>query len=141
MSMLSRKKSSLARMLANRPPTRAARWMTWVGWYLAKIAFVALQSRKSPSLEDSHTHLLLSPACSMAARIPWPTNPDPPVTRITLGLSVLAAAMKKKRSLGWSWFFPCFFLGNFFENIFNQTRKMAALLRRTLFPVVRRFWR
>lgn len=41
---LSRRKVSLYFMFLNSPPTSAARWITCVGWYLAKMAIVAARS-------------------------------------------------------------------------------------------------
>jgi len=34
----------------------AAKWITWVGWYLVKIASVSVSLRRFPSLLDKNIH-------------------------------------------------------------------------------------
>ena len=68
----------------NKPPTNAARWMTCVGRYFSKMAFVASNERRSPSVLRKNTQL--SPATGFAAAYDstaFPTRPEPPVTIIT----------------------------------------------------------
>ena len=52
MFTLSLQNCTLYFMLAKRPPTLAARWMTWVGWYLSKMAATAAGSQRLPSCEE-----------------------------------------------------------------------------------------
>ena len=47
----SRQNSTLYFMLAKRPPTRAAKWITCVGLYFSNILRVASLSRRSPSFD------------------------------------------------------------------------------------------
>ena len=62
--LTNRKSSSLFAILWKRPPTRAARWITWVGLCFWKIASVALRSTKSPSLEERKIQVSLFDASS-----------------------------------------------------------------------------
>lgn len=63
-TLTNRKSSSLFAILWKRPPTRAAKWITWVGLCFWKIASVALRSTKSPSLEDKKIQVSLFDASS-----------------------------------------------------------------------------
>lgn len=50
MRQLSRRNVNLYFMFLKRPPTRAARWMTWVGWYLSKMAVVSARDLEGEEL-------------------------------------------------------------------------------------------
>lgn len=80
--------------LAKSPPTLAARWMTWVGRNLAKIASVSDRTRRSPSLLERKIHSSLGRRLSSTyMRMAWPTRPDPPVTMMTSLPSPLASCI------------------------------------------------
>ena len=72
-------------MLANKPPTMAAKWMTCVGRTRSKMASVALRSRKSPSFDDRNTQVASFSSADWAtcARMAMPYKPEPPVTMQT----------------------------------------------------------
>ena len=72
-------------MLANKPPTIAARWMTCVGRTRSKMASVALRSLKSPSFDDRKTQVASFSSADWAtcALIAIPYKPEPPVTMHT----------------------------------------------------------
>lgn len=104
------KKSKLLFMLWNRPPTMAAKWITWVGLYFSNRLFVACKSLKmfflkiitlsnrrvgiigrgilhlrSASVELVNIHRSSGSFwVSTIVLMALPTRPVPPVTRITL---------------------------------------------------------
>lgn len=96
-------------MFLNRPPTRAARWITCVGLYLLYSACVCAGSRRSASVELAKTHTSpgrlpnLEPSGSvlMTCSIAFPTRPEPPVTSmvdIARMCQIGVAERGKKRS-------------------------------------------
>lgn len=55
MRQFSRRNVSLYFIFLKRPPTRAARWITWVGWYFSKMARVSGRDLGARSRSDELT--------------------------------------------------------------------------------------
>jgi hypothetical protein len=82
--------SSTLTMLANRPPTLAARCSTCVGFTRSNSALVDSGDSRSASLPPTNTQRSSGRgSCSLMYCTARPTRPVPPVTRMTFSAAIL----------------------------------------------------